>query len=88
MADQPHIELGQNIKRVETDKDLDALVEDRPLIAFLKQILVLADTNVTMCTVSGCHEKIYLSTEDISSALYLKWVCLHHSINIGKSVFL
>jgi len=34
IVDQPAVELGPNISRVETDNDLTALLEDRPFFVF------------------------------------------------------
>ncbi|XP_071141350.1 uncharacterized protein [Mytilus edulis] len=82
IADEPAVELGPNISRIKTDNDLTALLEDRTFLVFLNQILVLAKMKVENCAVVGCHEEVVISTEVISSALYLKWTCKNnHLVN-------
>ncbi|CAC5421377.1 unnamed protein product [Mytilus coruscus] len=82
IADEPAVELGPNISRIETDNDLTALLEDRTFLVFLDQILVLANLKIENCAVVGCHEEVVISTEVISSALYLKWTCKNnHLVN-------
>ncbi|CAC5418394.1 unnamed protein product [Mytilus coruscus] len=82
IADEPAVELGHNISRIKTDNDLTALLEDRTFLFFLNQILVLAKMKVENCAVVGCHEEVVITTEVISSALYLKWTCKNnHFVN-------
>lgn len=67
--------MGPGVKRVQGDADINEMLDDNIFLVFSNQLLTLAKTNVQKtCNVKGCQEEVLLTTDTVSSVMYLKWV--------------
>ena len=74
-ADLPELELGPGITRIKAVEDVDAILENKPLLVYENQLFALARTPVyRSCTVKGCKADVLLTSENVASAVYMHWV--------------
>lgn len=80
------VELGPNIKRLRTNDEIGALLQDHPVFVNTQQLMELARTTVPLtCKVKGCVERVQMTMQTVSSAVYLKWVSIKDGIPFVSS---
>jgi hypothetical protein len=69
-----HLKCG-NVPVIRNKAEIEQLVDDRPAMVYLNALVALAEVKVAkICSVKGCEAVVHISSEVVSSAVYLRWV--------------
>ncbi|XP_061167182.1 uncharacterized protein LOC133176022 [Saccostrea echinata] len=64
---------------IRNNDEIEQLVHDCPAMVYINQLITLAETGVPkICRVKGCEAQVHISSEVVSSAVYLRWVCTNN----------
>lgn len=75
MEEEHDIEPYPCIQVVTTNAEVNELLSDRPVLVYMDALRSLARANVHhVCGVKRCGQDTHITSEFVSSAVYLKWV--------------
>ena len=76
-ADEPEVDLGPGVKRIQDDTYIDDMLDDT-ISRLFKLVDDIGNTRMQKtCKVKGCEEEAVISQETVSSVVYFKWSSPH-----------